>query len=49
MKTMIVLFVLAVAGLLWMRHENTNLTRSLSGRIKSQVNKNADYHAEKPA
>lgn len=28
MKTLIVLLVLAVAGLLWMRHENTNLIRS---------------------
>ena len=28
MKTLIVLLVLAVAGLLWMRHENTSLTRS---------------------
>lgn len=30
MKTLIVLLVLAVAGLFWMRHENTNLTRSFS-------------------
>ena len=28
MKTIVVLLVLAVAGLLWMRHENTSLTRS---------------------
>ena len=28
MKTLILLLVLAVAGLLWMRHENTTLTRS---------------------
>lgn len=28
MKTLIVLLVLAVAGLFWGRHENTNLTRS---------------------
>ncbi|MCX2866005.1 Rz-like lysis system protein LysB [Kluyvera cryocrescens] len=28
MKTLIVLLVLAVAGMFWMRHENTNLSRS---------------------
>lgn len=28
MKTLILLLVMAVAGLLWMRHENTTLTRS---------------------
>lgn len=28
MKTLILLLVLAVAGVLWMRHENTTLTRS---------------------
>lgn len=30
MKTLIVLLVLAVAGLFWMRHENINLSRSFS-------------------
>lgn len=34
MKTLILLLVMAVAGLLWMRHENTTLTRSFEGANK---------------
>lgn len=36
MKTIVVLLVLAVAGLLWMRHENTSLTRSFE-RVRITV------------
>ncbi|STU59386.1 Uncharacterised protein [Klebsiella pneumoniae subsp. pneumoniae] len=49
MKIVIILLALACAGLLWMRHDNSNLRASLNVRTGSPYAENNNFHAEKSA
>lgn len=51
MKTVIILLALACVGLLWMRHDNSNLRASFerANRVAGTQKTTIDHHAEKSA
>ncbi|QZY50565.1 hypothetical protein K7G95_13310 [Escherichia coli] len=49
MKVLMILLAGLLAMVLWLRHDNVNLSRSLRKRAALPASKDDDWHAEKSA